>query len=168
MRYLACVLACEGNSDRAFFPELLKRALEELCAEHVPSAITVLPIRVLDAEVQRPESVLAAVHEEEGTFDLVFFHRSPIPRNCWRSCWAVPVAGDAVKPSKSVSCVSPRRFLSPLSKSCRLSGSGGRPRERHWTTSGSVMDSRPSGDGTPPVRCPVQRWIRFLEGGTAA
>lgn len=110
MRYLACVLACEGNSDRTFFPELLKRALEELCAEHVPSAITVLPIRVLDAEVQRPESVLAAVRREEGTFDLVFFHHDGAPPRMFEDAWGrMSSAWDADRRAEPLIAVGPIR-----------------------------------------------------------
>lgn len=97
MRSLSCVLVREGPSDDWFLPIVLQRALQDICRDRFPSCGEMQEIRSLsDAGNQHPESVLAAVAEEMGTFDVVLYHHDGAPqsksghviermRDAWRS-----------------------------------------------------------------------------------
>ncbi|WP_405086778.1 DUF4276 family protein [Microbispora sp. NBC_01389] len=81
MRSLSCVLVREGPSDDWFLPILLRRALEELVIETFPACREVQDVRSLPkAGNQSPEPVLAALEQEQGTFDVVLYHHDGAPR----------------------------------------------------------------------------------------
>ncbi|MFC0862520.1 DUF4276 family protein [Sphaerimonospora cavernae] len=80
MRYLTCVLVCEGVSDRWVLPVLLQRATDQLCGEACLEAVEIAEIRCLSVDHQRPEMVVEAVGRERGSFDLLFYHHDGFPR----------------------------------------------------------------------------------------
>lgn len=82
MRSLSCVLVREGPSDDWFLPIVLHRALQDMCRDRFPSCGEIQEIRSLPkAGNQHPDSVLAALAEEIGTFDVVLYHHDGAPRS---------------------------------------------------------------------------------------
>jgi hypothetical protein len=79
MRVLSCALVREGISDEWFLAPLLRRAVEHLRAEEFDGIVEVLPVLCLDADTQRPSTVIAAAEDVRGTFDILLFHRDGAP-----------------------------------------------------------------------------------------
>ncbi|GIH70640.1 hypothetical protein Mth01_28930 [Sphaerimonospora thailandensis] len=73
------MLAREGVSDAWFLAPLLRRAVEQLCAEEFDGIVEVLPVMCLDADTQQPAKVIAAAEDVRGTFDVLLFHRDGAP-----------------------------------------------------------------------------------------
>lgn len=79
MRYLNCLLVCEGSSDAWFLQPFLHRALEQLVCESFDDVVEIFPIRALRADHQRPEDVVAASIREDGVFDVLLYHHDGAP-----------------------------------------------------------------------------------------
>jgi hypothetical protein len=106
MRALSSILVSEGVSDEWFLAPLLRRALEQLCAEEFDGVIEVLPVLPIDADTQRPSTVLDAASQVRGAFDVLLFHRDGAPRpksdevvRRMREAWRV---SEAVEPLVAV------------------------------------------------------------------
>jgi hypothetical protein len=80
MRVLSCVLVREGISDEWFLAPLLRRAIEQLCAEEFNGVVEVLPVFCMKADTQRPSTVIDTAADLRGTFDVLLFHRDGAPR----------------------------------------------------------------------------------------
>jgi Domain of unknown function (DUF4276) len=77
VRYLTCFLVCEGNSDKWFLTELLRRALDEICLE-ASSRIVEVVIEHVQADHQRPAAIADALMSA-GKFDLLLYHHDGSP-----------------------------------------------------------------------------------------
>ncbi|MCT9931377.1 DUF4276 family protein [Planotetraspora sp. A-T 1434] len=80
MRALSCILVREGISDEWFLAPLLRRAIEQLCAEEFDGIVEVLPVLCLNADTQRPSTAVEAAAGVRGTFDVLLLHRDGAPR----------------------------------------------------------------------------------------
>jgi hypothetical protein len=77
MRFLMSALIAEGSSDDRFLPFLLRRCLEDVCADDFSEMVDVERVTVL-RERMRPLAVpdiVDLVRRNENTFHLVFVHR---------------------------------------------------------------------------------------------
>lgn len=77
IRYLTCLLVCEGVSDRWFLAELLRRALDSMCSVRCRHVVEVEIDYVL-ADHQRPANILDALGSV-GRFDLLLYHHDGAP-----------------------------------------------------------------------------------------
>ncbi|MFV2020322.1 hypothetical protein [Micromonospora sp. LOL_023] len=77
MRYLSTALLSEGISDDQFLPNLLVRALTELCEAEFIDQVEVADVQPLR---DRPgpstvDEAIAMVERNDGAFSAVFYHR---------------------------------------------------------------------------------------------
>ncbi|MDG4767321.1 DUF4276 family protein [Solwaraspora sp. WMMD406] len=77
MRYLSTALLSEGVSDDQFLPNLLGRALTELCEAEFIDQVEVANVQPLR---DRPgpstvDEAIAMVERNDGAFSMIFYHR---------------------------------------------------------------------------------------------
>lgn len=76
VRYLLCLLICEGPSDEWFLTELLRRAIDEICLRFERSLVEVV-VEPVFVDHQRPADILACLRDER--FNVLLYHHDGAP-----------------------------------------------------------------------------------------
>jgi hypothetical protein len=79
VRWISCLLVCEGQSDERFLKPLFERVVPVLGLEH-SGAHLIVDVRRAWADAQRPDEIVEALQTEAGQFDLVLYHHDGKPR----------------------------------------------------------------------------------------